>query len=34
MLPPRFYDWQTFLRFRKWLKEHMYIKRIVKSDVF
>lgn len=34
IMPPRFNDWQTFIRFRRWLRKHWYLKKIVNSDFF
>ena len=34
MMPPTFHDWPRFLKFRKWMNQTLYVKRIVKSNIF
>lgn len=34
MCPPMFDDWQPYIRFRKFLKDKLYLKKIIKSLIF
>jgi hypothetical protein len=34
MLPPRFNDWQPFIRVRRWMRKNWYLKKIAKSEIF